>query len=183
MLISIILTFMKIGILSFGGGYVAIPLVEKNVVEINKWMSYSEFADIISIDELTPGPIAINAATFVGNKMSGLIGGVVATLGTIIPSCIIALILVKLYYKYRSLKYVNGALNCLKAMVVALIVSTTISISKNVLFKNGLININCVDYISLTLSIISLLVLRKYKINPIITMIGCGIIGLIIYSI
>lgn len=182
-LLEIVLTFAQIGLLSFGGGYASIGIVEKQIVEVKQWMSYAEFANIVAIDELTPGPIAINAATFVGTKMAGLPGAIAATIGAILPSCIIALILARIYYKYKSLKVVNGALNGLKSMVVAMIFSTTLTILLNVLFTCLPISIYSIDYIACILFIISLIVLRKTKTNPILVMIGCGLLSLIIYSL
>lgn len=178
LLLDIVLTFMQIGLLSFGGGYAAVSLVEKQVVDIKGWMSYSEFADIVTIDELTPGPVAVNAATFVGTKMAGLPGAIAATIGVILPSCIIALILVRLYYKYKNLKVMNGALKGLKSMVVALIAATTINIMKNSLLTNYTL-----DYVAIILFVISLFLLRKYKLNPLIVMFASGIIGLIVYPL
>ena len=172
--------------LSFGGGYASISLVEKQVVEIKNWMTYAEFADIVAIDELTPGPVAINAATFVGTKMAGIPGAIAATIGAILPSCIICLVLVKLYYKYKSLKPVNGALFGLRSMVVAMILSTTISILLSVLFYviptpfYSMDQIK-VDYIAVILFAIALYVLRKTKVNPLLVMLGCGLMGLLIY--
>lgn len=180
-LLGLILTFAQIGLLSFGGGYASISLVEKQVVEVKHWMTYLEFADIVTIDELTPGPVAINAATFVGTKMAGTLGAICATLGAILPSCIIALILVKLYYKYRSLKAVNGAINGLKSMVVAMVLSTTISILLNALFYYFPIDLYAIDYVSVVLFIIALIVLNKTKLNPILIMLGCGVASLLIY--
>lgn len=180
LLIEIVLAFMQIGVLSFGGGYASISLVEKMVVENKGWMTYSEYADIVTIDELTPGPVAINAATFVGTKLAGIPGAIAATIGAVLPSCIIALILVKLYYKYRNLTVVNGALQGLRSMVVALICSTTLTLILNSLFYYRPIDKNAIDYLSIALFSIALFVLRKYKLNPILAMIGCGFIGLII---
>lgn len=180
-LFEIVLTFAQIGLLSFGGGYASIGLVEKQVVEIKQWMTYAEFADIVAIDELTPGPVAINAATFVGTKMAGIPGAIAATIGAILPSCIIALILVKIYYKYRSLKPVTGALTGLKSMVVAMILSTTISILLSALFYYMPIDLYAIDYVSLILFIIALIILRKTKLNPLLIMLGCGLLGLLIY--
>lgn len=180
-LFEIILTFAQIGILSFGGGYASIGLVEKQIVEVKQWMSYAEFADIVAIDELTPGPVAINAATFVGTKMAGIPGAICATLGAILPSCIIALILGYVYYKYRTLKGVNGAIYGLKSMVVAMILSTTISILLTALFYYYPIDIHAIDYVAFVIFIIALIVIRKTKINPLLVMLGCGLIGLIVY--
>jgi len=175
MLLEIIITFMKIGVVSFGGGYAAIPIVEKQIVEVNGWMTYAEFADVIALDELTPGPIAINCATFVGTKMAGVPGAICATLGNILPSIIIALIFVRLYYKYHGLKVLDGALSGLKCMVVALIASTTIKISKSAFYPNATF-----DYLNMILFVPALYILRKYKPDPIWVILGCGAIYLVI---
>lgn len=180
-LFELVLTFAQIGVLSFGGGYASISLVEKQVVDIKHWMTYAEYADIVTIDELTPGPVAINAATFVGTKMAGVPGAICATLGAILPSFIISLILIKVYTKYRELKPINGALAGLKSMVVAMVLSTTISICLNALFYYLPIDIYAIDYIGCILFVIGLIVLRKTKINPLLIMLGCGVIGLFIY--
>ena len=175
MLGKIILTFAKIDMLSFGGGYVAIPIVEKQVVEINKWMTYAEFSDVLALDEITPGPIAINCATFVGMRMGGLPGAIAATLGNILPSFILSLILIKLYQKYHGLSLISGALSGLKCMVVALIASTSIS-----LFKMAVIANNSINYLSIVLFAISLFVLRKFKPEPVFVILGCGAISLLL---
>lgn len=180
-LLKLLVTFAQIGVLSFGGGYASIGLVEKQVVEIQKWMTYSEFSDIVAIDELTPGPVAINAATFVGTKMAGIPGAIIATFGVILPSCIISLILARIYYKYKSLKTVNGAISGLKSMVVGMILSTTISILLNVLFYSFPITKNSIDYVAILLFIIALFILRKTKLNPLLVIIICGVLGLLIY--
>lgn len=175
MLGKIILTFAKIDMLSFGGGYVAIPIVEKQVVEINKWMTYAEFSDVLALDEITPGPIAINCATFVGMRMGGLPGAIAATLGNILPSFILSLILIKLYQKYHGLNLISGALSGLKCMVVALIASTSIS-----LFKMAVITNNSINYLSIVLFAISLFILRKFKPEPVFVILGCGAISLLL---
>lgn len=180
-LFELVITFAQIGILSFGGGYASIGLVEKQVVTVKHWMSFAEFADIVAIDELTPGPVAINAATFVGNKMAGIPGGIAATLGAILPSCIIALIFARIYYKYRSMKAVNGAISGLKSMVVAMLLSTTVSVLITTLFYYFPIDIYAIDYISLVIFVIALIVLRSTKINPLLVMLGSGLLGLLIY--
>ena len=100
LLIQIVLAFMKIGAISFGGAYAAMPLIEKQIVEINQWMSLNEFRDLIAIDELTPGPILINSATYIGMKLSGIPGAIAASIGCIIPSFIISL----RYFLYAPIK-------------------------------------------------------------------------------
>lgn len=176
LLLDIVITFMKIGLLSFGGGYAAVAIVEQQVVEIKGWMNYEQFMDIVTIDELTPGPVTVNAATFVGTRLAGTLGAIAATIGAILPSCIIALVLVKVYYKYKDVTLISGALNGLKSMVVALISVTTINIISNALFLDG-----SLDFYSLLLFAVSLILIRKYKLNPLIVMIICGLVGTIVY--
>lgn len=89
MYIQLFLSFFQISLFSFGGGYAALPLIQGQVVNVHHWLSMTEFTDLITISQMTPGPIAINAATFVGMKLTGMPGAVVATLGYITPSCII----------------------------------------------------------------------------------------------
>lgn len=176
LLLDIVITFMKIGLLSFGGGYAAVAIVEQQVVEIKGWMNYEQFMDIVTIDELTPGPVTVNAATFVGTRLAGTLGAIAATIGAILPSCIIALVLVKVYYKYKDVTLISGVLNGLKSMVVALISVTTINIISNALFLDG-----SLDFYSLLLFAVSLVLIRKYKLNPLIVMIICGLVGTIVY--
>lgn len=180
-LFEIVLTFAQIGLLSFGGGYASISLVEKQIVEVKHWMTYAEFADIVTIDELTPGPVAINAATFVGTKMAGTLGAIAATIGAILPSFIIVLILIKLFNKYKSMKAIDGAMNGLRSLVVALLLSTTISIISTALFYYFPIDLHAIDYIAVIIFIIALILFRKTKVNPILIIIGSGLVGLLIY--
>ena len=175
LLLEIIITFAKIDILSFGGGYAAIPIVQKQIVEVNKWMSATEFLDLMAIDELTPGPVAINCATFVGMKMAGVLGAIAATFGNILPSFIISLILIRVYIKYKKVDSLVGILGGLKCMVGALILSVTITICKNSLFVGSNINVlYCV------LCLLCLFVLRKFKVEPIIVILASGVLGLIL---
>ena len=96
---KLLISFIQIGAFSFGGGYAALPLIQHQVVELHNWLSFNEFSDLITISQMTPGPIAINSATFVGLKIDGLLGAIVATLGCIIPSCIIVSLIAYVYLK------------------------------------------------------------------------------------
>ena len=97
--LQLFLSFLQIGMFSFGGGYSAMPLIQGQVVTLHGWLTMSEFTDLITISQMTPGPIAVNSATFVGMKIAGIPGAVVATAGCILPSCIIVTILARLYLK------------------------------------------------------------------------------------
>ena len=100
--LRLFMSFLQIGLFSFGGGYAALPLIQEQIVELHGWLSQSEFTDLITISQMTPGPIAVNAATFVGIRVAGIPGAVTATLGCIFPSCVIVSILAFLYLKYKK---------------------------------------------------------------------------------
>lgn len=108
--------FFQIGLFSFGGGYAALPLIEKQVIDTYGWMTATEFTDLITISQMTPGPIAVNSASFIGARMAGIPGALVATLGNILPSCVLVMLLAWLYRKYRNLSVINGALRGLRRL-------------------------------------------------------------------
>ena len=101
--LQLFFSFLQIGALSFGGGYAAMPLIQEQVVTMHGWISMETFSDLVTIAEMTPGPIAVNSATFVGTRIAGPGGAVVATLGCILPSCIIVTLLAYIYTKYRKM--------------------------------------------------------------------------------
>ena len=175
-LLSILLAFMKIGIMTFGGAYASIAIVEREIVNNLGWLTYQEFSDLLAIDEITPGPIMINCATFIGMKVHGVSGALVASIGCIIPSIIISLLLIFIYTHYKKVKAINDILASLKAMALALILSTLVTFIFNTILIDGIItNINI---ISLILVIIGFIILRKFKLNPILILLACGVINL-----
>ena len=182
LLLELFAIFFQIGLFSFGGGYAALPLIQEQIVTKHGWMTVTEFTDIITIAEMTPGPIAINASTFTGTQIGGLLGAVVATLGCILPSCIIVLTLATLYKKYRSLKLVDGILSGLRPAVVGLIASAGLSILIIALWGGEKISFD-IDFISLIIIALSIFVLRKFKFSPIIVMLSCGVLGGLVYGL
>ena len=128
MIIRLFLSFLQVGLFSVGGGYAAIPLIQYQIVEVHKLMTLAEFTDLITIAEMTPGPISINSATFVGTRLAGIPGAIICTLGCIIPSFCICLTLGYFYYKYRKFSGVQKVLSALRPAVVALITSAALSI-------------------------------------------------------
>lgn len=178
-------SFIQVGLFSFGGGYAAMPLIHHQVVDIHGWLTMNEFADVITISQMTPGPIGINSATFVGTRIAGLAGAIVATLGCVLPSCIIVLLLAYIYYKYRGLTTVQGILNGLRPAVIAMIASAGSSLVILAFWKEKGIssNIKNIDFISVTIFILAIVILRRWKVNPIVVMTGAGIIGLCLYTV
>ncbi len=177
-------SFFQIGLFSFGGGYAAMPLIQNQIVDLNGWLSMNEFTDIITISQMTPGPIAINSATFVGLQMGGILGAVVATLGCVLPSSVIAILLVKLYYKYREMSVMKGIMSGLRPAVVAMIASAGLSILMiSLCGEGGTFSLANFDFIAAVIFIAALIVLRLFKVNQIYVMLGAGILGAAAYMI
>lgn len=171
-------SFLQIGLFSFGGGYAAMPLIQEHVVTTHQWLSMSEFTDLITISQMTPGPIAINSATFVGIKIAGIPGAAVATLGCILPSCIIVTLIAKLYLKYRNMAMLQGILNSLRPAVVAMIASAGISILITALWGNSAsILLSKTNWLLAAIFVGCIVLLQKFKMNPIWVMILAGVVN------
>lgn len=183
MLIKLFFSFIKVGLFSVGGGYAAIPLIQNQIVDVHHLMTMGEFADLITIAEMTPGPISVNSATFVGTRLAGLSGAILCTIGVVLPAFIICLILAKLYYKYRGLKGLQTVLGSLRPAVVALICSAALSILSLALFNGEKSSIVLSNFkpIEFSLFVLGLVALRKFKANPIAVIFGSGVLGTIAY--
>ena len=178
-------SFLQIGLFSIGGGYAAMPLIQNQVVDIHPWLTMTQFADIMTIAEMTPGPIAINSAPFVGIQVAGLPGALVSTLGCVFPSCIIVMTLAYVYYRFRGLTVIQGILAGLRPAVIAMIASAGISLLIMAIYGQRTLPAHLVplDVIALIIFSAAFLVLRKWKPNPIYVMAGSGILGVILYTI
>ena len=171
-------SFLQIGLFSFGGGYAAMPLIQSQVVTGHGWLSMTEFTDLITISQMTPGPIAINSATFVGIKIAGIWGALVATIGCILPSCIIVTVVAKLYLKYRNMAVLQGILNSLRPAVVAMIASAGISILITAFWGNEAeIVLGQTNGIMVAIFVLCVVLLQKFRVNPIWVMVLAGIIN------
>lgn len=171
-------SFLQIGLFSFGGGYAAMPLIQEHVVTTHQWLSMSEFTDLITISQMTPGPIAINSATFVGIKIAGIPGAAIATLGCILPSCIIVTLIAKLYLKYRNMAMLQGILNSLRPAVVAMIASAGISILITALWgSSASILLSKTNWLLAVIFAGCIVLLQKFKMNPIWVMILAGVVN------
>ena len=177
-------SFLQIGLFSIGGGYAAMPLIQNQVVELHSWLTMTQFSDIVTIAEMTPGPIAINASTFVGIQVAGLPGALVATLGCIFPSCVIVLALAWVYRRYGQLRAVQGVLGGLRPGVVAMIASAGLSILLLSLFGASSLPPDPSGFNPVSLGIFSLALalLRWRKPNPIWIMCGAGALGVLVYG-
>lgn len=174
--LQLFLSFLQIGLFSFGGGYAAMPLIQEQVTEIHPWLSMSEFTDLITISQMTPGPIAVNGATFIGIKMAGIPGALVATFGCILPSCVIVMVIAKLYLKYRNMSTLQGVLNTLRPAVVAMIASAGVSILITALWgSDAVISLSGTQWSMIAIFIGALVLLQKTNLNPILVMALAGV--------
>lgn len=180
-LAQLFLAFLQIGAFSFGGGYAAMPLIQAQVINRYGWLTVSEFSDLVTIAEMTPGPIAINSATFVGSQIAGIPGALAATAGCILPSCLFVTALAWLYQRYRRLSLLQGILKALRPAVVAMIFTAGLTIlvpaffaGGHISFHAGQLRVRPVLYFAA-----ALFLLRQKKLNPIQVMVGCGAAELI----
>ena len=174
-------SFVQVGLFCVGGGYASMPLIQAQVIDVHGWLSMSEFIDIFTISQMTPGPIGINAATFVGMKVAEFLGAIVATLGFVTPSFILGIILAKLFFKYGNIGVIKGILNGLRPAVVALICSAGMSFIFLALFNTEKMPINVadIDYLGLFVLIVAFIAVRK-KVGIIKILAGSGVLGLIL---
>ena len=130
-------TFSKIGAFTFGGGYAMIPLIQREVTERRRWLEDRDILDIVAIAESTPGPIAINTATFVGYQVCGTLGAFCATLGVVLPSFLIILLVARFYAAFRSSAIISGAMSGLRPAVIGMIGAAAVSVGQTVFAPDG----------------------------------------------
>lgn len=166
-------TFFKIGLFSFGGGYAVLSLIQKDVVENFGWITTSEFTEVVALSQVTPGPIAINSATYIGYKVTGTaLGSLFTTLGVVCPSFIILSLIVIFLHKFRNSPVIDRAFKALRPTVLGLILAAGLSLLKPE---------NFIDWKSFVIFGLSIVLSLKYNIGVIPLIIGSGILGIILY--
>ena len=177
-LLRLFLTMFKIGLFTFGGGYAMIAIIERELVERKKWIDHEEYMDMIAIAESTPGPLAINSATYVGYKICGFFGSLFATLGVVLPSFIIIFIISLFFDKFLSLNYVEYAFRGIQACVAFLILSAGIKMLKHL--KKNVFNV-----VLTSLTIILLVAFSLFAVNfsTIFFILIGGVVGLTVYLV
>ena len=178
-LLEIFLAFVRVSIIAFGGAYATIPLVEQEAVVNQGWMTMAEFSDLIALDEITPGPIMINSATFVGMHVAGIPGAIVATLGCIIIPCVLVMILFMLYKRFRDNAIMESVLTSLKCMAIALIASTFVKLAMNALMPEGTMPDVATVVYSVAVMAAAFYLINRKKLSPLPVMLGCGAVNLI----
>ena len=177
--LKLFLTFFKIGAFTVGGGYAMLPLIQEEVAA-QGWMELSQLVNFIAVSESTPGPFAVNIATYVGSEVGGIFGSVCATLGVVLPSFIIILIVARIFEKFKESKIVSGLMCGLKPAVIGLIGSAVISIGKTVFIPNGYdvsIFTNSSLYVSLVIFAIAVVLAIK-KVHPILLICLSAVFGI-----
>lgn len=171
-LLKIFYIFFKIGTFSFGGGNAILPLIRTEVVVNNHWLGAKEFADLIAISQATPGPIAINGATYVGFRVAGFWGSIVATLGVTLPTFIIMLIFTKFFLRFKENQYVKNAFSVLIPATIGLVAAAAVLVSYD----------SFIDYKSVVIFGAAFIASYKYEFDPILLTIIAGVLGFILYK-
>lgn len=170
-LIQLFISFFKIGAFSFGGGYAMLPLLEKELVEKHQWVSTTDFIDILAISEMTPGPIAINSATFLGYNTSGILGAAIATFAVVLPSFIIITLIYMFINSFKNSKYVSWIFRGIRPVVLGLIGAAAITVGKT----------SFVDIKAVIIAILLFYLVTFRKTNPILGILLAGTLGVILY--
>ena len=169
--IQLFLSFLKIGFFSFGGGYAMIPLITQEVVVVHNWMNMRELVQLIAISQMTPGPIAVSAATYVGFKLAGFLGAIIATIAVISPAFVIVMLLVKYYSVLKQYTFTQRLLGGIKPVAVFLIVAAGVQLAQGAVGQLS----------GWLIAAAALFALTKTKLHPIAVIVLGGILGIIIY--
>ncbi len=178
--ISLFISFFKIGLFGFGGGYAMLSLIQYEVVELHKWITVSDFTDIVAISQTTPGPIAFNSATYIGytsvtemgfSAFHGVIGSTISTLAVSLPSLIIMTVVCAFFARLKDNVWVRAALSVLKPAIIGLIASAALML---------MTPYNFVDYKSIII-FIAVIVASLKKVDPILLIVLSGVLGLLLY--
>lgn len=171
MYLKIFLVFLKIGFFSYGGGNAILPLINQEVVVNNLWLKPSQFTDLVAISQVTPGPIAINAATYIGYNVGGFWGSVIASVGLVLPTFILMLLLTSVFYKYKKNRYVQNAFSGILPVTVGLMASAAVMVTYG----------SFIDFKSILICAGVFIAAYKYSVDPIKLIIVSGLLGFILY--
>lgn len=162
-------TFCKIGALTFGGGYAMLPIIQREIVENKKWSTEKEILDYYAVGQCTPGVIAVNTATFIGYKLRGITGGIIATIGVVFPSLIIILTIASFLQNFADMAIVQSAFAGIRVAVVALIITTVIKLLKS----------SIKDYLGIIIAILTFIISAFLGLSPVYVVIAAGLTGFI----
>lgn len=168
---KLFISFLKIGAFSFGGGYAMLPLIRKEIIDVHGWLTTKEFIDILAVVEMTPGPVAVNSATFLGYKVGGILGAIAATVAVVLPSIVIILIIAHFLSKFKNSPYVSWAFTGIRPVVLGLITSASLTVAKDAI----------IDIKSFVLMAILFYLTSFKKLHPILVIVLAGVVGAFIF--
>ena len=174
--LQLCLSYLKIGFFGFGGGYAMLSLIQQEVVVSRGWISAARFTDIVAISQMTPGPIAINSATYIGYEVGGILGSVIATTAVCMPCFVIMLSLAKFYLRVRGNSYMAGAMSGMKPVLVGMIAAATLML----MFPSSSDGASFIDPWSWVIFGVCC-VLNLLKVNPILLIVLSAVVGVLIY--
>lgn len=177
-LLQLMLSYLKIGFFGFGGGYAMLSLIHSEVVVRNAWLTNGEFSDIVAISQMTPGPIALNSATYIGYEVAGIVGSVVATVAVSLPSLTLMLLLTRFFLRLHDNCYVQGVVRGMRPVVVGMIASAALLL----IFPHSEEGRSFIDVWSWAIFALTLLG-SAYKLNPIALIVASGVAGIVIYAL
>lgn len=183
-LLSLFITFFKIGLFTIGGGYAMIPLIKQEVIN-NNWLTEQQLFDFIGISEATPGPFAVNISTFVGMEVFGIVGSVFATIGVVLPSFIIILFIVRSYHKFINNKYVKYSMVGVRPVVIGSVFSVSASLALSTLILNNTDSslAYSLDFKAIAIFLIIFIANKKFKLSPILLIALSMVLGIIIFGL
>jgi len=171
---NLFIVFFKIGLFSFGGGLAMLPLLEKELIS-RAWITSSEFYNLVAVSQATPGAVSISLATYVGEKLGGIIGSLFAIIGICLPSFILAFLLFRVLLRFKHHPLKSSIFKGISAASISLLFFASYSIGTNIIFKNNHINIKII-----LLTVLSFFFIRKVKIHPLIVLFGAGLLSALI---
>lgn len=171
MILQLFLSFAKIGAFSFGGGYAMIPLISREIVESRGWLSMPEFVDVIALSQATPGPVAINSATYVGYKVAGFLGSVAATVGVVAPSFVIMMALGYLFNRYSNVGFVKDMFRGVRPAVVALILAAAVSV----------VPTSITGVVPAAVAVAVIVGILAFDLDPVLLLLASGVLGYFLY--
>ncbi|MBQ9166607.1 MAG: chromate transporter [Oscillospiraceae bacterium] len=166
--LDLFLTFAKVGACTFGGGYAMLPILQREIVEKRGWATDEELTDYFAIGQCTPGIIAVNTATFVGHKLLGSLGGIVATLGVVFPSVVIITVIAAFLQNFSDNEYVIHAFNGIRACVCVLILNAVLKLRKS----------SVIDTFTAVIFLAVFLISAIFGLSPALIVLVCGVLGL-----
>ena len=176
--LQLFISYLKIGFFGFGGGYAMLSLIQNEIVEQRGWITVSQFADIVAVSQMTPGPIAINSATYIGYTIGGFWGSVVATIAVCLPALTVMLALTKFFLKLKDNRYVHGVISGMRPVVVGMIAAAALLL----IFPEQSADSSFIDHWSWILFVATLYASYK-KVNPILLIALSAVAGIVIYGV